>query len=98
MTDQLIRVDEEAKEFIRKRGGVALVGPPVKACLCCGRVSLAPDIKLAEPPGGQDYLLDEFEGIKVYRHRDVTLSPGLSIGLAGFWGFKHLVLNGWRII
>lgn len=98
LPDELIRIEEEAKDFIKGRGGIVTIGAPNTGNLCCGKVNFAPEIKISEPSDPRNYLLGTVDGVKIYQHRDIMPSPSLSVGLAKILGFKYLVLNGWKLI
>jgi len=98
LPDELIRIEEEAKDFIKSRGGVVTIGTPNTANLCCGKVNFAPEIKISEPADPQNYLFGTVEGVKIYQHRSIVPSSNLSIGLTKILGLKSLVLNGWKLI
>ncbi|AEF93842.1 hypothetical protein Desca_0966 [Desulfotomaculum nigrificans CO-1-SRB] len=98
MNQQLIPIEDAAKDFINSKGGVVTVSSPNVGKLCCGHVNFAPEVKIGPPTDPENYYLGEFNGITVYQHKDIKPTSNLSIGLAKVLGIKYLVVNGWKLV
>jgi hypothetical protein len=62
---------------------------------CCIPYQPEPTIRLGVPPGPQDFDVRTIDGIVVYIPHSLPDVP-LEIRLSTFFGFKRLVVAGWR--
>lgn len=87
-----IEVTARAREWLRKKGGVATVRLSPRQGCCGGRA----DIAVAEarsPDEPERFTRLELEGVTL--HIDPTLvDQGLRIDVEGFLGLKHLFVEG----
>ncbi|MDY7115358.1 CC/Se motif family (seleno)protein [Halomonas sp. SSL-5] len=87
-----IEVSDRAREWLRKKGGVATVRLSPRHG-CCGGGA---DIAVAEakaPDAPACYTCVEFEGLRLYI--DPTLvDQGLRLDVEGFLGLRHLFVDG----
>lgn len=87
-----IEVTPGAREWLRKKGGVATVRLSPRHGCCGGRADIA--VAEARPPDWPErYVRLEFEGVTL--HVDPTLvDQGLQINVEGFLGLRHLFVEG----
>ncbi|MGE4532684.1 CC/Se motif family (seleno)protein [Halomonas sp.] len=87
-----IEVSERAREWLRKKGGVATVRLSPRHGCCGGGAEIA--VAEARAPGEPAcYTRVEFEGLVLYI--DPTLvDQGLRLDVEGFLGLRHLFVDG----
>ncbi len=95
----MITVNDDVREYVLEQGGTITIEHAVEAGMCCGRINLAPSVRLGQPPqDGHAYQLTQINGIGVYLPKNFTSPYPLSIALGKIFWFKTLHVEGWKII
>ena len=84
----IIKIDGEAVEFIKEKGGKVWVKG---VCIsgCCGLEGFEPQFSFKEENG--EWVEYDYDGIKVYLHPSILRFRKLVIGLQKVFGFKGLM-------
>lgn len=96
----MLQVTAEALEFIRQRGGVAMLVPTKTIGGCCGGLNMGPEVQLGIP--SPDELVRhnryEFGPVTVFVPKELFIAHPVRIEVSNFLWRKYLVLEGWKII
>lgn len=94
----MLRISDEAKEYIltKKKSVYVIQNGPTG--LCCGSVDFGPTVYLGNPPNDQEYNRNEIDGITVYLPHDFYTNVPLTVEVRSFLTIKNLYIKGWKII
>ncbi|EAX47846.1 conserved hypothetical protein [Thermosinus carboxydivorans Nor1] len=91
----MLTISPQALEYIKTRNqAIYLELPPLIDC--CIHLREAPIIRFGAPPNLAAYKTKNIDGITVYIPDDLPDIP-LTIDLSSFFGYKRLVIEGWRL-
>ncbi|MGC8501712.1 CC/Se motif family (seleno)protein [Desulfurella sp.] len=92
-----MKIDASARDYILKKGGKVSITYHDVANTCID-VKTIPEVSIGLPPSTDKYILLNIDGIDVYVDKFVGDSDNLKIKLNKVFGFKYLVLDGWKTI
>jgi len=86
----VLKVDREAIEFIREKGGKVWVR---SVCIhgCCGVEGFEPQFSFKQLEENGNWKEYEYEGVKIYVHEGLSQHKKLVITLQKVFGFKSLM-------
>lgn len=93
----MLTITPEAVQYIRKRNlPVRLELPP---CIdaCCFELQEAPEARFGAPKDREAHKEQVIEEITVFIPRSLQSLP-LTLTVRSFLGFKHLAVEGWRLV
>ncbi len=90
-------IEDPAREYILQRGGDVTV-ELTTGSVCCGNVSLPPSVRLGKPYDAGKFTLTVLDGVNLYTDKRIPPSDALRLTLAGFFRYKYLAIEGWRIV
>lgn len=94
----VITVDNAVREYVHEQGGVLTLEHAVEAGMCCGRINLAPSVRLGRPQKCQDYTELFINETIVYAPKNFHSPYPLHIALGKFLWFRTLHVEGWKMI
>jgi hypothetical protein len=91
-------VTDEARRFLTEKGRPLTVQEPVTARGCCITVTEAPGVRYGEPAEPDTFRLLHYEDVRIYVPRVLdSLECDLTITVRSLFGFRTLVVEGWRL-
>lgn len=96
----ILQVTAEALEFIRQRGGLAMLVPTKTIGGCCGGLNIGPEVHLGFPSPEElvRYNSYQFGSVRVFVPKELLITHPVRIEVSNFLWRKYLVLEGWKII
>lgn len=91
----LLTISDQALEYIKSRS-TSIYLELFQVISCCIDIHESPTVRLGQPHDPHNYTLEEIQGIKVYVPNELPEIP-LTVTLSDFFGFKRLVIEGWRL-
>jgi hypothetical protein len=92
-----MKIDASAKDYILKKGGKVSITYHDVANTCID-VRTIPEVSIGSPQKLDKYILLNIDGIDVYVDKFVQDKEDFTIKLKKVFGFKYLVLEGWKTI
>lgn len=95
-----MNISDEARDFIRRKGGaITLKSPYLEKDGCCKTTLVPATARLGQPPRSGGYQLAEQDGVTVYLPEELAAEAGgIGIGLRRrVFGLRELVVHGVRI-
>lgn len=92
-----MKIDASAKDYILKKGGKVRITYHDIANTCID-VKTIPEVSIGAPLNPDKYILLNIDGIEVYVDKFVGDNEDFTIKLNKVFGFKYLVLDGWKTI
>ena len=94
----MITISEDALALIEQKQSPLFIDLPHTVSGCCFEVTDCPSISFGEPKKLADYTKQTLQNATVYVPRCFPNDGSLEIRTRNFFGFKRLVLSGWRLI
>ncbi len=94
----MISVTDNARDYIRGKGGRIYLLDTKPVGLCCGRVAFEPPLTIGVPEKQEGYDRDVINEIQVFIPKRFSVPFPLTIDVKKQFGRKTLRLNGWRLI
>lgn len=94
----MITISEDALALIEQKQSPLFIDLPHTVSGCCFEVTDCPSISFGEPRKLDDYTKQTLQNATVYVPRCFPKESSLEIRTRNFFGFKRLVLSGWRLI
>ncbi len=97
MTAPRIAVSEEAKQWLRSRGGALTLRYSTRHG-CCGGSAELPVADPEAPAETEGYEKHRLDGLDLYVGKDFAASGcEVRVGLEGFWKWRRLTVDGVEI-
>ncbi len=93
-----ITVRENAKHFIRQKGGAVYIDAEQTSVSCCLHVNLGPSVRLGIPDNNQQFGVEEFDGITLYIPKEFASPFPFTIVVSQLFWYEHLAIEGWKLI
>ena len=94
----MITITQDALALIEKKQSPLFIDTPHTVSGCCFEVTDCPSIHFGEPKRVAEYSKQTLQNATVYVPRGFPESGDFIIRSKNFFGFKRLVLSGWRLI
>ena len=93
-----ITVRENAKDFVRQKGGACYIDDAQTSVSCCLHVTFAPEVRLGIPRNKQEFRVEEFDGFTLYVPRAFVSPFPLTVVVSNFFWHRHLAIEGWKLV
>lgn len=94
----MITISEDALTLIEQKQSPLFIDIPHAVSGCCFDITDCPSISFGEPVKLADYTKQTLQNATVYVPRCFPHEGNHVIRIRNFFGFKRLVLSGWRLI
>lgn len=94
----VVDVGDKAQVYIKEHGGIVHLYDMGTVGMCCGRIRLAPSVKLGIPKFPEKYELVVVAGIQLYIPRSLSYPYPLTIEVKKILMYSSLYINGWTPI
>jgi hypothetical protein len=94
----MITLSEDALALIEAKQSPLFIDIPHTVSGCCFEVTDCPSIHFGEPTKLSDYRKQTLQDATVYVPNSFPENGSYRIRVRNFFGFKRLVLSGWRLI
>ncbi len=94
----MITFSEDALTLIEEKQSSLFIDIPHTVSGCCFDVTECPSIRFGEPNILADYSKQTIQGATVYVPSCFPDNGNYLIRSKSFFGFKRLVLSGWRLV
>lgn len=93
----MLTIDDKALELIHKKNLPLSIEPLRSISGCCIEITESPAINFGAPKGGADYSKQSVQGVTVYVPSCFPSDGDYVIRTRNFFGFRQLILDGWRL-
>jgi len=94
----MITISADALALIEEKQSPLFIDIPHTVSGCCFEITDCPSISFGEPKELADYSKQTLQNATVYVPRCFPKDGSHVIRTRNFFGFKRLVLSGWRLI
>jgi len=93
----VITFSEEALAYVEEKNSPLYIDVPYKVSGCCFDMTECPAVRFGEPPKTTDYTRCTEQGVTLYVPNCMPDHGPLTIRTRSIFGFKSLVIDGWRL-
>lgn len=94
----MISISDDALALIKEKQSPLFINIPHTVSGCCFEVTDCPSISFGEPKNLSEYTKQTVQNATVYVPGCFPENGDYVIRAKSFFGFKRLVLSGWRLI
>jgi hypothetical protein len=94
----MITISEDALALIEEKQSPLFIDIPHEVRSCCFDMTECPAVRFGEPGRVSDYTRQTIQNATVYVPGCFPENGAFVIRSRSFFGFKRLVLSGWRLI
>lgn len=94
----MISLSEDAVRYAAEKQSPIHIGIPYKVSGCCFDVTECPSVGFGEPRTPADYNRETINGITVFIPNDFPDDKPMVIRTRSLFGFRQLVLDGWKLV
>ena len=94
----MISITEEALTYIEGKKQSLFIDIPHTVTGCCFDITDCPSVNFGKPEKLMEYTQETIQGITVFVPARFPRDNSIAIKVRRFFGFKKLVITGWRLI
>ena len=93
----MIELSYAALALIKEKNAPLSIAPLQSAGSCCFEITECPAVSFGEPKQRADYTTQTVQGVTVYVPSCFPDEGSYVINVSNFFGFKRLVIDGWKL-
>lgn len=94
----MISLSAEALAWVEEKNTPVVIDIPYPVRGCCFDMTDCPAVGFGEPRQPDAYSRQTIDGVTVYVPHALSTEHPLVIRTRSFFGFRQLVLDGWRLV
>lgn len=94
----MLSLSAETIDLANQKQSAILIDPPYKVSGCCFDVTECPAVRFGEPSAPSSHQKEVIDGITVFVPTDFPDDKPIVIRTRNLFGFRQLVLDGWKLV